>query len=63
VYHNFSSETSSSEYGDEVDFSAGRSLGERYGLLFKGAFFGADSSSPLNKVDTSKFWIMLTASY
>jgi len=63
VYHNFSSETGSSDYGDEFDVSAGRSLGERYGLLFKGAFFGADSSSPLDKVDTNKFWIMLTASY
>jgi len=47
----------------EIDLSAGRKLGERYGLLFKGAFFSADSSSPLTKVDTNKFWIMLTASY
>ena len=43
--------------------SAATKLGERYGLLFKGAFFSADSGSPLNKVDTNKFWIMLTASY
>jgi len=63
VYHQFSSEISSSDYGDEFDVSAGRKLGERYGILFKGAFFSADSSSPLSKVDTNKFWIMLTASY
>ena len=63
VYHDFSSEFGSSDYGDEFDLSAGRKLGERYGLLFKGAFFSQDSSSPLNKVDTNKFWIMLTASY
>ena len=63
VYHDFSSETGSSDYGKEFDLSAGRKLGERYGLLFKGAFFSADSSSPLAKVDTNKFWIMLTASY
>ena len=63
VYHDFSSEFGSSDYGDEFDFSAGRKLGERYGLLLKGAFFSADSSSPLTNVDTNKFWIMLTASY
>jgi len=63
VYHDFSSETGSSDYGDEFDVSAGRKLGARYGLLFKGAFFSADSSSPLTATDTNKFWIMLTASY
>jgi hypothetical protein len=63
VYHDFASETGSIDYGDEFDVSAGRSLGERYGVLFKGAFFSADSSSPLPNVDTNKFWIMLTASY
>jgi len=63
VYHNFSSEFGNSDYGDEIDLSAGRKLGERYGLLLKGAFFSHDSSSPLNTVDTNKFWVMLTASY
>ncbi len=38
-------------------------LTDRYGLLLKGAFFGADSSSPLTNVDTNKYWVMLTASY
>lgn len=63
VYHDFSSETGSSDYGTEFDFSAGRKFGDRYGLLLKGAFFSADSSSPLANVDTNKFWVMLTASY
>lgn len=63
VYHDFSSDLGSDDYGDEFDLSAGRSLGERYGILVKGAFFGHDSSSPLATVDTSKFWVMLTASY
>ncbi len=63
VYHDFSSETGSSDYGTEFDISAGRKLGERYGVLLKGAFFSADSASPLTNVDTNKFWIMLTASY
>jgi hypothetical protein len=63
MYHDFSSDTGSSNFGDEFDIAAGRKLGERYGVLFKGAFFSADSSSPLTNVDTNKFWIMLTASY
>jgi len=62
VYHDFSSETGSTDYGDEIDISAARKLGERYGLLFKGAFFSADSSFTSN-VDTNKIWIMLTAKY
>jgi len=63
VYHDFSSEIGSDDYGDEFDVSAGIKLGQRYGLLLKGAFFSHDSSSPLTKFDTDKFWVMLTASY
>jgi hypothetical protein len=63
VYHDFSSETGSADYGDEIDISAGIKLSDRYGLLLKGAFFSHDSSSPLTKFDTNKFWFMLTASY
>jgi hypothetical protein len=63
VYHDFSSETGSDDYGKEFDVSAGIQLGQRYGLLLKGAFFSHDSSSPLTKFDTDKFWVMLTASY
>lgn len=62
VYHDFSSETGGTDYGQEFDVSAARNLGERYALLLKGAFFNADSSSPSN-VDTNKIWIMLTANY
>jgi hypothetical protein len=63
VYHEFSSDAGSSDYGDEFDVSAGTKLGDRYGLLLKGAFFSADSSSPLSNVDTNKFWVMLTAAW
>ncbi len=64
VYHDFSSEAGSSDYGTELDFSAGRKLGDRYGLLLKAALFSADSTSPVpSHVDTNKFWIMLTANY
>jgi hypothetical protein len=60
VYHDFSADATSEDYGNEFDVSAARSLGERYGLLVKGAFFSTDSPS---YDDTSKFWIMLTANY
>jgi len=63
VYHDFSSDTGSFDYGGEFDVSGAFKISDRYGLLLKGAFFSADSSSPLDKVDTNKFWVMLTASY
>ncbi|MDH3552396.1 MAG: alginate export family protein [Gammaproteobacteria bacterium] len=60
VYHDFSAASGSGDYGSEFDFSAARSLGERYGVLFKGAFFSSDSTS---YVDKNIIWIMLTTSY
>jgi len=59
VYHDFSVETGSGDYGSEFDLSAGTKLTENYGILFKGAFFSSDSLIP----DTNKFWIMFTANY
>jgi hypothetical protein len=62
VYHDFSSEAGSSDFGTEFDIAAARKLGDRYGLLLKAAFFNADSAAT-SFVDTNKFWIMLTANY
>jgi len=59
VYHDFTAEAGSGDWGTEFDLSAGRSLGDRYGLLLKGAFYNADQWA----TDTNKFWIMLTGSY
>lgn len=59
VYHDFSAEAGSADWGTEIDVSAGRSLGDRYGVLLKGAFYNADQWA----TDTNKFWIMLTGSY
>jgi len=61
VYHDFSSEAGSGNYGTEFDLSAGTKISENYGILFKGAFFSADSAS--SYADTTKFWIMFTANY
>jgi Alginate export len=64
VYHDFSSEAGSSDFGTELDMSAGRKLSDRYGLLLKAGLFNADSASPLSSVvDTNKFWVMLTANF
>ncbi|MBU2676572.1 MAG: alginate export family protein [Gammaproteobacteria bacterium] len=60
VYHDFSSEAGSGDYGTEFDLAAGTKLGENCGLLFKGAFFSADTSP---YTDTNKIWIMFTANY
>jgi len=61
VYHDFSAETGNIDYGTEFDVSAGTRITKNYGILFKGAFFSADSSA--SYVDTNKFWIMFTANY
>ena len=59
VYHDFSAESGSQDWGTELDLSAGRKLGDRYGVLFKAALYDADE----HQTDTTKFWIMLTAAY
>ncbi|MCI0518182.1 MAG: alginate export family protein [Woeseiaceae bacterium] len=60
VYHDFSAQSGSAQWGKELDFSVARSLGDRYSVLLKGAMFDADSSS---YVDADKYWLMLTADF
>jgi len=60
VYHDFSAETGSTDFGTEFDFSAGRSFAKRYGVLIKAAFFSADVAT---FSDTTKLWLQFTASY
>ena len=60
VYHDFSAETGSGDYGTEFDVSAGTKITDNYSILFKGAFFSSDSAS---YPDTNKFWIMFVANY
>ena len=61
VYHDFSAESGSGDFGTEFDVSAAYKFGERYGLLLKGAFFSTDAPAAYD--DTTKLWVMLTASY
>jgi hypothetical protein len=61
IYHDFEAETGGGSYGDEIDASISRKFGEHYGLLFKAAFFDADSGS--NYVDVTKLWVQFTANF
>ncbi|MDH3588347.1 MAG: alginate export family protein [Gammaproteobacteria bacterium] len=60
LYHFLDSDESSADFGDEIDLSIGRKVGENYGVLFKAAMFNADAAS---FVDVTKFWFMFTANY
>ncbi|NOX69684.1 MAG: alginate export family protein [Gammaproteobacteria bacterium] len=60
IYHDFSAESGSANFGTEIDFAATRKLGDRYGLLLKAAFFNSDNVA---YVDTNKLWVMLTAGF
>ena len=60
VYHDFSPESGSGSYGKEFDVSAAHKISDNYGILLKGAFFSSDSAS---FDDTTKLWLMFTASY
>jgi hypothetical protein len=59
VYHDFSAESGSADWGTELDLSVGRSFGDHYGLLFKAALYDADQHA----TDTTKLWIMFTGNY
>ena len=60
AWHDFAAESGGGDYGSEIDASAGRKLGERYGLLLKLADFDADAAP---YADTTKAWLMLTAAF
>lgn len=60
IYHDFSAESGSADYGTELDLSASRKLTDRYGLLLKAAFFNSDN---IGYADTNKISVMLTAGF
>ncbi len=60
TYHDFSAAEGSADWGSEIDLAANISLGDRYSLLLKAAFFSADDA-PFE--DATKFWVQLVANY
>jgi len=65
VYHDFSSEDGSDDYGSEFDISVSRSLNKNASVLLKYADYSADgeANSVLSKVDAQKIWLMLTMKF
>jgi len=59
IYHDFSAETGSADYGSEVDFVAKWKFSKAYSVLAKLALYDSDQLS----VDTNKFWLMLSANF
>lgn len=57
VYHDFSADEGSTDFGDELDLLASRDFGEHYTLGIKHAGYdaGTDAANPRN--DTDKFWV------
>ena len=60
LYHDFSAQSGSDEYGSEFDGFIKRKFKERYGILIKAALFNTDSPA---YGDTNKLWIQLTADF
>lgn len=56
VYHSFSADTGSADYGDEFDFNLGYTAPWKQGFGLKGAFYNADEFA----VDISKIWLFTT---
>lgn len=60
LYHDFSAQSGSADWGTEFDGSISRKFADHYGILFKVASFSTDSPA---YGDTTKFWVQLTANY
>lgn len=60
LYHDFSAQSGSANYGSEIDGVINRKFKERYGILFKVAMFKTDSPA---YGDTNKLWLQLTADF
>ena len=59
VFHDFSAEDSSNDYGSEFDVVLARKFSKKYSMVLKYAAYSAD----IGKVDTNKLWLMFTAAY
>jgi len=60
VYHDFSAESGSGDFGSEIDLAGSRKLTDRYSLLLKAAVFSSDTTA---YPDTTKLWVMLSANF
>ena len=65
IYHDFSSDVGSVDYGTEIDFLAKWPLGDNYSILGKLAYYDGDKNAPAGSLaqDTTKAWLMFTAAF
>ncbi len=64
--HDFSADTGSADYGQEVNFGAKWPFGKHYSVLGRLAYYSADSNAPTGgglDQDTTKAWLMMTAAF
>ncbi len=59
VYHDYSAEDGSDDYGNEFNAVLATPINKHYSLLFKAAFYSGDTGYP----DTTKLWLMATAKF
>ncbi|MCP4001949.1 MAG: alginate export family protein [Gammaproteobacteria bacterium] len=65
VYHDFSQETGSADYGSEIDFIAKWKFLENYSVLAGFGLFDVDNNAPATgpQNDVDKIWLQLGASF
>lgn len=59
VYHDFSADQSSADYGTELNLLLVKPINKNIKALIKYADFSADDNNGLGKVDTQKIWLAL----
>jgi hypothetical protein len=60
LYHDFSAQSGSADFGTEFDGSIQRKFKDHFAVLFKAASFSTDSPA---YGDTTKLWVQLSANY
>ncbi len=60
LYHNFSAQSGTADFGTEFDGSIKRKIKDNFGILLKAASFSSDNPA---YGDTTKLWVQLTADY
>lgn len=64
VYHNFSDDSGSIDYGNEYDFQVTKAFGKHYSVLLKYAYYDADDTAPaFASNDTQKVWVQGNISF
>ncbi len=59
IYHDFSADSGSGDFGQELDFAVAKKLTSNVTALLKAAQYDAEDI----KADTHKYWIMLSANF